>query len=100
MERQIKTVILEKGGIEIPKEITDMLGASLQCVCESDVWLIITNASDNRFTGEPLPSEGTTYFLPDKQMAALEMSPGNAVKLVFSDVLNTIILFKLNNANE
>lgn len=90
-------IITQEGQIEIPKEITDILGTELKSTCINDVWLVITSMNDSTFTGEPLVSDGAAYYLPEHQMSALGMSPGDKVLLVFNDVLGTIILKKLSD---
>lgn len=96
MEAVIKGTI-QNEKLEIPTKITDVLGSELKSTCMNDVWLLLTNLSDSRFEGEPLLSDGTAYSLPEKQMSALEISPGDTVRLVYSEVLNVIILQKLSN---
>lgn len=91
METVIKRTI-QSGNIEMPKEITDFLGVDIKSTCMNGAWLLLTNRSDNRFEGEPLRYDGTTYSLPANHMSAFNMSHGDTVRLVFSDVLNTVIL--------
>jgi len=98
MEWKETSIISKSGGVEVPKIITVILGSELKSTCMDDVWLLITSSNDNRFAGEPLLSDGTTYFLPENQMSALAISPGDTVRLVFSNVLKTVILQKLDNS--
>lgn len=96
MEYHNRTVITDKSSAEIPKEITDTLGAELKSTCIKEAWLLLTKTSDTSFAGEPLQHDGAGYILPEDQMLALGMSPGDTVLIVFSDVLETIIVKKIS----
>ena len=97
METMNITGIMGKNGVEITEQILSAIGRELKSACINDVWLLIANTNDNRFAGEPLPSNGATYFLPENQMAALAISPGDTVRLVFSGMLKTVILQKVES---
>jgi len=100
MEWKVTGIISKSGGVEVPKEVTNILGSELKSANINDVWLLIANSNDNRFAGELLPYNGTTYFLPENQMSALAISPGDMVRLVFSDVLKTVILQKTDSKTQ
>lgn len=96
METHTTTTISKKGGVEIALAITDKLGAEIKSTCIKGAWLLLTKTSDTSFAGEPLQHDGAGYILPEDQMLALGMSPGDTVLIVFSDVLETIIVKKIS----
>jgi len=100
METMSMTEITNKNGVEITVQILSVIGRELKSANINDVWLLIANSNDNRFAGELLPYNGTTYFLPENQMSALAISPGDMVRLVFSDVLKTVILQKTDSKTQ